>query len=177
MLMSHSDHMFQNIRILSIHFFFFGLPAFQQTRITLKRLISTKLLGDLSLLYWRSVDNSYQRSWAHVVSFARLTHIHTHLLPKVFLRLLRLTDDLESDFKSLEARTQKKMGGPAWVDSLFTTWKRVIHILPLYTVRLSDKHTHTQTTHGSLSSWIIAWPLHGTFSVVFYASLHQSTNW
>lgn len=129
-------------------------------------------------LYCRWVENSYHKSWAHLLYLSEGSSVHTqthiHLLTKVFLKPVRLTDDLVNDIKSLTARTQKRweaLCGPIqcllhekeWLTSL------LIHCMPV-------QQTRSQTTHGFLSSWVTAWPLHAVLSITLYASLHQSTN-
>lgn len=101
-------------------------------------------------LYWRWPDKSYQRSGAHLDSFLEGSSVHsqthTHPTANGFVRPVRPADDLESNIKSLTARTQKR-----W-ESLLGTIECLLHeeewltSLHIHFVLVRQTHSNTNNT-------------------------------
>lgn len=126
---------------------FFFNSVFQIIHTTLTYWIRNKLSSDLSRCTGDEWITFYQGSSVHLQT-------QTWQVSKACE-----TDGWFSEwYKKSSSKDTEKMGGPAWADSVFTTW-----LTPLFTACLSDKHAYRQTTHGLLSSWVTVWPPHDVF--------------
>lgn len=100
-------------------------------------------------LYCRWVENSYHKSWAHLLYLSEGSSVHTqthiHLLTKVFFKACETDRWFSEWYKKSNSKDTEKMGGPVWADSVFTTWKRVTHI-PAYTLYACTTNTLTNNT-------------------------------
>lgn len=109
-------------------------------------------------LHWRWVDNSYQQSWAHLVS-------------PFFCKACETDRWFREWYKKSSSKDTEKMGGPAWADSLFTTWLTSLPIrcMPGPTNMLTHKQHMVRFQVELLPDHRMM-----RFCIALYASLHQS---